>query len=109
MKAPLIVNLASKTTGRKVNATIQLAREQDIFLWANWRYRPEDEDRDWDWWKIFGDYRNEPLRYECYSAIAAEELQGLMLLDLDPKPIGVGRAITIDYLASGPQNRPPAG
>lgn len=49
----------------------------------------------------------EPSRYECYSAVTDSGVEGLMSLDLEMKRVETGNAVTIDYLASNPENRPP--
>ncbi len=81
------------------------ATERDLLLWTRWRYRPQDEDRTWDWWEIFLECKSSRGRYECYAAIAQNELQGLMQLDLKPRSMGPAQRIVVDYLATNPANR----
>jgi hypothetical protein len=46
-------------------------------------------------------------RYECYAALAANDLQGLMVLDLNMRRTGTGKGVIVDYLATNPSNRKP--
>lgn len=86
---------------------IRIAIERDLLLWTGWRYRQTDEDRAWDWWGIYRECRASRGRYECYAALALDDLQGLAVLDLKTKKTSVGGAITVDYLSTNPANRKP--
>jgi hypothetical protein len=107
MKLPLTTRFVDRGTGKGVLGFIRLATDRDLLLWTGWRYRPTDEDRAWDWWGIYQECRALTGRYECYAALALDELQGMAVLDLKLKNITVGRAITVDYLATNPANRKP--
>ena len=84
---------------------IRIATNDDLLLWTGWRYRPTDEDRTWGWWGIFLECRASRRRYECYAALALDDLQGLAVLDLKTGRTSVGNAITLDYLSTNPANR----
>jgi hypothetical protein len=84
---------------------IHIAVEEHLLLWTNWRYRPRDEDRSWDWWSIFQECRLSGGRLECYAALVGGNLQGLMVLNLRGKRNRTGKAIIVDYLAGNPANR----
>ena len=45
---------------------------------------------------------------ECFAALVAGDLQGLMAVDLRGKSSRAGKAIIVDYLATNPGNRMPA-
>lgn len=47
-------------------------------------------------------------RLECYALVAAQTLQGLMLLNLAGRGRGANKALIVDYLATNPANRNPA-
>ena len=105
MKLPLATRFIDRGSGKRVPGLIRVAVEQDLLLWAGWRYRPSDEDSAWDWWGIYLECRTSHGRYECYAALAENDLQGLMVLDLKPRKIKAGKAITVDYLSTNPANR----
>ena len=84
---------------------IRVPIDQELLLWTGWRYRPTDEDRGWDWWGIYLECRASPGRYECYAALALNDLQGLAVLDLEAKKTSAGDVITVDYLSTNPANR----
>jgi hypothetical protein len=88
-----------------VAGQISRTSKKDLIAWTQWRYRAEDEDRTWDWWGIFLQSQSPGKRYECYSLIAGETLEGLMVLDLKLQKIASGQAIIVDYLATNPKNR----
>jgi hypothetical protein len=107
MTEPLSLHFRERSSGARVYGEIRRSEDQHFLAWANWRYNRFDEDKDWDWWAIFLECTKRRRRYECYSAFAANELQGLMALDLRVKRTKVGTAITVDYLATNPINRQP--
>jgi hypothetical protein len=107
MKDPLSSQFLARSTGGRVEGEIRRSQDQDFLAWANWRYNRSDEDKNWDWWAIYLECKQLPQRYECYSAFATTELQGLMVLDLRARRSKVGAAITVDYLATNPMNRQP--
>jgi hypothetical protein len=104
MELPLRAKFIDRSTNRGVHGSIQLASQNDLLAWTRWRYRPDDEDSHWDWWSIFQECNAKPRRYECYSAIALTELQGLIVLDLKRRR-SVHGPVTVDYLATNPLNR----
>src|SRR5438067_13713931 len=105
MQSPIEVRFANRHTRGTFPGLIRVAVAEDFLAWTRWRYRPHDPDRDWDWWSIHLECSLSPDRYECYAALASNELQGLMLLDLNGQRVGSGRGITIDYLSTNPANR----
>jgi hypothetical protein len=105
MQFPVASTFVDRESGAKVPGLIRLATEQDLLLWTGWRYRPLDEDGIWDWWGIYRESMALRDRYECYAAFAANDLQGLMALDLKARGTSGGNAITIDYLSTNPTNR----
>jgi hypothetical protein len=107
MDLPLITRFIDKRSGGRVPGFIGIATDQDLLRWTAWRYRPADEDRTWDWWEIYLDCKKVAGRYQCYAARAMGDLQGLMLLDVKTRKTRVGKAITVDYLATNPANREP--
>ena len=54
---------------------------------------------------IYRECRVSRGRYECYAALALDELQGLVVMDLKKRMARFGKAITVDYLATNPNNR----
>jgi hypothetical protein len=88
-----------------VAGQIDPTTKKDLRAWTQWRYRFEDEDRTWDWWGIFLLSQSSANRYECYSLIAGDTLEGLMVLDLKLRKIASGQAVIVDYLATNPKNR----
>jgi hypothetical protein len=76
-----------------------------MLAWTRWPYRGEDEDRDWDWWRIYLECLQSRGRYECFAATARDELQGLMVLDLQGRRVSKLRCLAVDYLATNPANR----
>jgi hypothetical protein len=105
MQLPLAVRFDDKEINAPVRGFIRIAIEKHLLLWTSWRYRPRDEDRAWDWWRIFLECRSSGGRYECYAALESGNLQGLMALDISGKRTRTGRAIIVDYLATKPANR----
>jgi hypothetical protein len=105
MQLPLVVSLVDRASGTRVRGRIQTAVEQHLLWWTGWRYDDADEDRGWDWWGIHRECSSSAGRYECYAAVAANDLQGLMVLDLRGRRTGAGKAIVVDYLATNPANR----
>jgi GNAT superfamily N-acetyltransferase len=105
MKLPLAASFVDRGSGERVSGVIRVPSDQDLLLWTGWRYRPTDEDRGWDWWGIYLDCRVSPGRYECYAALALDDLQGLAVLDMETKRTIAGNAITVDYLSTNPANR----
>jgi len=88
-----------------VDGLIQLAADEHLVRWTDWRYAPDDQDRTWDWWSIYRECRSSGGRYECYAALAKDHLQGLMVLDLEGGGTGGAGGIVVDYLAANPSNR----
>lgn len=83
MHFPLTTNFIYKGSGERVSGLIEIAIDQHLLLWTGWRYRDRDEDRTWDWWSIYVGCGSPGARCECYAALAGNELQGLMALDLE--------------------------
>lgn len=84
---------------------IQIAVERHLLRWTGWRHDAGDEDRGWDWWGIYQECSSSAGRCECYAAVADNDLQGLMVLDLQGRRTGATKAIVVDYLATNPANR----
>jgi hypothetical protein len=105
MEFPLTTRFVDRGSGEWVPGVIRSATDQDLLLWTAWRYGAADQDRGWDWWGIYLECPESRGRYECYAALALDDLQGLTVLDLKTKATTVGRAITVDYLATNPANR----
>ena len=105
MQLPLATRFVNRGSEESVRGLIRIATEQDLLSWTGWRYRSSDEDRTWDWWGIYLECRASQGRYECYAALAENELQGLMVLDLKGRKTRVRKAITVDYLSTNPGNR----
>jgi hypothetical protein len=105
MQLPLVAGFVDRGSGARVRGFIHIAVEEHLLLWASWRYRPRDEDRAWDWWSIFEECRSSSGRFECFAALAAGNLQGLMALDLKGERNRTGEGIIVDYLATNPVNR----
>ena len=104
----LRVNLREEGTGRRVAGLVRPTRQEDLLLWSQWKYGPDDLDRSWKWKRIFEECRRSGGRLECYSVIAAGELQGLMVLNFRGKPLKIerGRGVVVDFLTANPANRP---
>jgi hypothetical protein len=105
MELPLTARFVDRGSGERKPGLVRIATDHDLLLWTGWRYRPTDEDRAWDWWGIYLECRASRGRYECYAALALEDLQGLAVLDLKTRRTSVGKAITLDYLSTNPANR----
>jgi hypothetical protein len=105
MELPLTTRFVDKSSGASVPGLIRIASDLDLVLWMRWRYRLNDTDRHWDWWGIHLECAASQDRFECYAALALDELQGLAVLDLKRKKIPSGGAITLDYLSTNPANR----
>jgi hypothetical protein len=105
LRFPINCWLIERQTGKSVTGQIRPTTRRDLLGWAQWRYRVEDEDKRWDWWGIFLESQRSENRYDCYSVIAGDALQGLMVLDLKLQKISSGQAIIVDYLATNPANR----
>ena len=105
MQLPFAVSFVERRTRARVPGSIRIAVSGDMLGWTRWRYRSKDEDRAWDWWSLHLECSLSPERYECYAALAANDLQGLMVVDLKERSVGGGRGIAIDYLATNPANR----
>jgi hypothetical protein len=105
MRLPLTANFIDKGSGSKVPGVVQRAVEQDLLLWLRWRYRTRDPDRTWDRWGIYLDTLVSNGRHECYAALAAEELQGLMQIELEERGTRSDDAVIVDYLSTNPINR----
>jgi hypothetical protein len=52
MELPLTARFVDRGSGERVPGFIRIATDDDLLLWAGWRYRPTDEDRAWDWWSL---------------------------------------------------------
>ncbi len=105
MQLPLGARFVDRSSGARVHGLIQIAVEQHMLWWTGWRYGSQDEDRGWDWWGIYRECRSSAGRHECYAAIAANDLQGLLVVDLRGRRTSAGKALIIDYLATSPANR----
>ena len=105
MELPIATRFVDRSSEKGVRGLVRIATDQDLLSWTLWRYKPTDEDRAWDWRSIFRECKASHGRYECYAALALDDLQGLTLLDLKPKKTKIGKAITVDYLATNPANR----
>jgi hypothetical protein len=105
MELPLTARFVDRGSGERVSGFIRIATDHDLLLWTGWRYQPTDEDRAWDWWGIYLECRASRGRYECFAALALDDLQGLAVLDLKTRRTSVGNAITLDYLSTNPANR----
>jgi hypothetical protein len=105
MRPMLGTTFVDRATRRPVRGVIRQADERDLLGWTRWRYRPDDEDRGWDWWEIFRDCRQSGGRYECYAAVVGPDVQALMMLDVAGRPPGGRRSLVIEYLATSPLNR----
>ena len=83
MQFPLTVRFVDKEIDERVRGFINIAVEFHLLLWtAWWRYRPGDEDREWNWWRIFLECKLSGGRFECYAATQSGNLEGLMALDI---------------------------
>src|SRR5437016_14167098 len=100
MQFPIATTFVDRHTRISLPGFVRITVEGDLLAWTRWRYRIKDEDRGWDWWSIHLECKLSPDKYECYAALAANELQGLMVLDLKERTIGKGRGIAIDYLST---------
>src|SRR5436190_24029018 len=78
MESVIAANFVERRTRRVVEGFMRKATEFDLLGWTTWRYKFDDEDRDWDWWTIYAKSQRSRSRKECYAAIVAGELQGLM-------------------------------
>src|SRR6266487_2822217 len=107
MELPTTCQLVDRTTGERVPGLIRLATDRDLLAWTSWRYRPEAQDKGWDWRSIYQECKVSKGRYECYAVLARDELQGLMLLDLKPGKTGPCRGLLVDYPSTNPTNRKP--
>jgi hypothetical protein len=105
MKLPLTARFVDRDSGEPVPGLIRSTTERDLLLWTGWRYGPSEEDRSWDWWSIYQECRTSRERYECYAALAQDDLQGLAVLDLKTRKTGVDKTIIVDYLSTNPANR----
>jgi hypothetical protein len=105
MRFPIPCHFTDRLTGERVRGLILLATEGHLLEWREWHYSPDDEDRDWDWWSIYLECRLSEGRYECFAAVAANGLQGLMLLDVSPSEVKRRQGIIVDYLSTNPSNR----
>lgn len=107
----LKVRLREEGTARGVEGVARPAGNEDLLLWAQWRYREQDLDKGWRWKRIFEDCRRSRGRLECHCLVAADQMQGLMVLNLRGKTLDVerGRGMVVDYLAANPANRPSFG
>lgn len=105
MQFPLATGFVDKESRAQVSGFIHTAVEEHLLSWTSWRYRSYDEDRTWDWWSIFQECKLSGGRLECFAALAAGNLQGLVALDLSGKRTKTGAVIIVDYLATNPANR----
>lgn len=103
----LKVSLREEGTGRSIAGLIRPTVAGDLLLWAQWRYQEGDLDRSWKWRCNFEDCMRSGGRLECYSLLARDALQGLMVLNLRGKALKIerGKGLIIDYLAANPTNR----
>ena len=109
MRFPLAASFVDRGSGERAHGLVRIADEQHLLLWTAWRYRPRDEDRTWDWWGIYRECGKSGSRYECYAALAENDLQGLMVLDIKLSRTGTGKGLIVDYLATNPSNRKATG
>jgi len=105
MQLPSLARFIDKHSGARIHGSIHAAAERHLGFWRDWRYNPYDEDRAWDWWAIYQECASWAERYECYAAMAANQLQGLMVIDLRGRRLGDGSALIVDYLATNPASR----
>ncbi len=103
MRFPVRAHLRERNSGAKFPATVHSMAEPDIDEWSWWAYRKDDEDRIWEWAKIFEE--SQSGRTECYAIYASEQLQGLACFDTKGEATASGHALVVDYLASRPENR----
>lgn len=107
MRFPCTARFVNRQTRLSVIGSIQPTDDRGILAWTRWHYRVQDEDRNWDWWKILLECKASGKGRECYSATAQSEIQGLMSLDLKGQPVGRARGVVVEYLATNPNNRSP--
>ena len=105
MQFPIAVGFSERHTGFGVPGVIRPVVEEDLLAWTTWRYGARDEDKEWDWRGIYLDCKRRADRYECYAAVAASQLHGLMLLDLKGRKIAGSRSLIVDYLSTNPTDR----
>ena len=105
MEFPLSVQFIERARAIKAYGVIRPMVKVDLAWWLRWQHAASDEDRSWNWNAIYQECAGSPNRYECYAAFAANELQGLIVLNLNRKQTEHGAAISVDYLATNPANR----
>ena len=107
LKLPLRANFINRINQQKVPGDLRIARPEDFQIWKRWEYSRDDEDKSWNWHEIYAEAKEAPERFECFSAVARGDLQGLARFDLLLKETPFGPAVTLDYIASNPLNRQP--
>jgi len=107
MAFPIATRFMDRTTETSVTGSVQATDDRDMLAWTSWRYREQDEDRNWDWRKILQECRASGKLRECYSATVQLELHGLMSLDLKGQHVGKARGVVVEYLTTNPDNRNP--
>jgi hypothetical protein len=99
------VQFIDRFQNTSIPGQVRLSRDEDLLAWAGWKYSASQQDRHWDWWSAYLECKESAGRYECYSALTADRLEGLLVLDLEIRATATGGAITVDYLATNPANR----
>lgn len=105
MKFPVATRFAERATGNHVDGEIRPSIWLDIAGQLQWKYGGSALDAEWDWAGIFDGSQTSRSRIECYSAVAGDELHGLISLDIRGRKIGRAKGLVVDYLATNPQNR----
>ena len=105
MTFPVAAGFEERTTGNHVDGEIHPTIWLDIAAQLQWKYGGGALDAEWDWAGIFDGSQTRHSRIECYSAMAGDELHGLISLDIRGRKIGRAKGLVVDYLATNPQNR----
>ncbi len=107
MKLPLTALFEDKTTGQQITGWISSTTLGDVQSQGQWCFAADALDQEWNWEDIWLASQTAPNNSECYSAVIAGELHGLMSLDLQGRAIREGQALVVDFLATNPLNRIP--
>jgi hypothetical protein len=102
------VRIAEFASGRHVDGLLRPAGLSDKVLWTHWHGKmpPGAEDAHWEWDALIDLAAAMPDRFEVYALEAAEDLQGLGMLEVSENDVDE-YGVHLLRLSTAPWNRPP--
>ena len=100
--------IVERETSNRIRAVIRPVKPSDKVLWTHWHSEmpPDAEDAHWEWDKFMDWPTFYPERFAVYAVEAADELQGLRMLEVSEDEVAQYGFHAL-RLSTAPWNRPP--